>query len=240
MELLRIGLSVFLSVLIAAPARALSVVPPPDINYTDLHKAAAECDLEQGRAAIDALSTATHYEEINRLDREGATPLAYAAKSGCIGIVKPLIEAGAALDATDDYARWTPLLHAANQHHAEVVQFLLAHGANVDARAGLGQTPLTEAILGSYFNHGTKGNRDATVQVPLLSGADVNLQGQSRWSPLMTAVFMGDANLVRLLIGKGADLSATDTKGKTALNYAEERDEQEIVDILKDARPTTR
>lgn len=239
MDILRIGLFVFLCFLVAAPAQALSVVPPPDINYTDLHKAADHCDLEKGRVAVNALSTATRNEEINRLDREGYTPLAYAARSGCIEVVTLLMEKGPAVDAMDHHRRWTPLLQAANQRHAEVVQFLLAHGANVYVKAGLGQTPLTAAILGTYFNHGPKGNRDETVQVILLSGADLNLQGQSRWSPLMTAVFTGDADLVRLLISKGADPSAKDRKGKTALSYAEQRDEQEIMDILKNSRPTT-
>ena len=50
----------------------------------------------------------------------------------------------------------------------------------------------------------------------------------------MAAVFRGDANLVRLLIGKGANLSAKDEEGKTALDYAEER---EIRNVLNAAAP---
>lgn len=239
MTILRIGLFVFLCFLVSAPAQALSVVLPPDFNYTDLHKAADECDLKKGGAAIDALSTAANSEEINRLDREGYTPLAYAARSGCIELVRLLIEKGAAVDATGDYARWTPLLRAANQRHAEVVRHLLAHGANVNAKAGFGQTPLIAAIRGSVFGNGSKGNRDETIRALIWSGADVNLQGQFSWTPLMMAVFQGDTDLVRLLISKGADLSAKDEKDKTALDYAEERGEQEIVNILATGRTAT-
>lgn len=234
----RIGLF-FLVFIVSVPVRALSVVLPPDINYTDLHKAADECDLEKGRTALDALSTATKNEEINRLDREGYTPLAYAARSGCIEIVKLLMKKGAAVDAMGDHTRWTPLLQAADQRQADVVRYLLAHGANVNVRAGFGQTALTAAILGSVFSYGPESDRDQTIQALLVSGADVNLRGQFSWTPLMTAVLRGDADLVQLLIGKGADLSAKDEKGKTALDYAEERDERGIRYILKNSRATT-
>lgn len=237
-NILRIGLFLLVFI-VSVPARALSVVLPPDINYTDLHKAADECDLVKGRAALDVLSTATKNEEINRLDRESYTPLAYAARGGCIEIVKLLIDKGAIADAMDDHTRWTPLLQAADQRHAEVVRYLLAHGANINVKAGFGQTPLTAAILGSVFSYGPKGDRDETVQALLVGGADVNLQGQFSWTPLMTAVLQGDADLAQLLIGKGADLAAKDTKGKTALDYAEERDERGIGDILKSRRETT-
>ncbi|MFN0317949.1 MAG: ankyrin repeat domain-containing protein [Burkholderiales bacterium] len=224
--------SLALCALVCAPVQARSILPPPDISYTQLHKAASECDLEKVRAAAGELPAADKSEEINRFDREGYTPLAYAAKSGCIEVVKLLLENGASLDAAAEYWRWTPLLRAANQWHAQVVRYLLAHGANANAKARSGQTPLTAAILGSVFHHGPDSDRDETVQALLSSGADVNLSGEFNWTPLMTAVFRGDANLVRLLLGKGADVSAKDDNGKSALDYARERNEQEITNIL--------
>ena len=39
-----------------------------------------------------------------------------------------------------------------------------------------------------------------------------------------------------MLIGKGADISAKDDKGKTAWDYAQERGEQEVLDVLREAR----
>lgn len=230
---------IVLAVVVSGSAQALTVILPPDINHTDLHKAADKCDVAKGRAALKALSAATRNEKINRFDRDGYTPLAYAARSGCIDMVKILIGKGATVDAMDEHSRWTPLLQAADQRHAEVVRYLLAHGANVNAKAGFGQTPLTVAMVGTVFRYGPEGNRDATVQALLSSGADVNLAGKFAWTPLMTAVFQGDTNLVQLLIRKGADLAARDKNGKTALDYAVERNEQEIADILKHNQATT-
>lgn len=233
MDFVRRGTVFFLLFIVSISAQAYEPAPVPDINYTDLHEAADKCDLEKARATVDALSAATKNEQINRLDREGYTPLAYVAQNGCIMIAQLLVESGAEANASAERSRWTPLLFAAQQRHTDIVRYLLAHGANVNAKAFFGQTPLTEAILGSVFNYGSKGNRDETIQTLLLSGADVNLQGIYSWTPLMTAVFRGDADLVRLLISKGADISAKDKEGKTALDYAQERDERKIMDILK-------
>jgi len=138
------------------------------------------------------------------------------------------------VDAAEKFLRWTPLLRAAQNRRADTVRYLLEHRANVNAKAGYGQTPLTEAISGSVFFHNvSKEDRDETIRALLAAGADVNLPCQNGRTPLITAVFQGAVDLVRLLIGKGADLSAKDEEGKTALDYAEERDERKIKDILK-------
>lgn len=231
------GLFLFLFVIVSVSAQAYSPMPLPDMDHTDLHKAAGNCDVKKERAALSALPPKDRNTEINRLDREGYTPLGYAARSGCMKIVKLLIESGAVVDAAERHSRSTPLLSAAENRHADVVRYLLKHGAKVNHRAAFGQTPLTAAILGSMFDDGRKGNRDETIDALLSNGADVNLPGMFGRTAAMTALFQGDANLVRRLISKGADLSAKDDDGKTALDYAEERDEQEIRDILKHSRP---
>jgi ankyrin repeat protein len=231
---------ILLLCIVAVSARALSVELPPDMHHTDLHKAADTCDPERGRGLVDALSTDTRNAEINRLDRDGYTPLAYAARNGCLAIATILLEKGAAVDATDDHTRWTPLLQAADQRHADMVRYLLTRGASVNVRAGYGQTPLTAAILGAVFTRGPEGDRDDTVHALLDGGADVDLPGESGWTPLMTAVFQGDANLVQLLIRKGADLAIRDAKGKTALDYADEREARELRNILVHGRTTDR
>jgi ankyrin repeat protein len=43
------------------------------------------------------------------------------------------------------------MLNAAEQRHADVVRYLLAHGADANAKAVNGQTALTAAIAGSLF-----------------------------------------------------------------------------------------
>lgn len=213
---------------------AVSVLLPPDQNYTALHRAAEACDLQEGRAALAQLSHQRKQEDLNRFDREGDTPLAYAARRGCLPIVELLIEAGAIADARrEPGSGWTPLLHAAAHGHADVLRYLLTHGADANVKARAGQTALTEAILGPIFHHGREGHRDATVQVLLVHGANVNLPGRFGWTPLMTAVLRGDAEVARLLLRNGADASVKDDHGHTAWHYAQERGEQDVIEILR-------
>lgn len=147
--------------------------PPlgPDMNYTDLHRAAEACDLVKERLAINEFPFKARNEEINRLDRDGHTPLANAARGGCIEIVKYLIKRGAIVDRSEGQGAWTPLLYAAEQHHAEVVEYLLAHGANVNVISGAGESPLLAAMRGPISQYGPKGNKDATIGILLKYGA---------------------------------------------------------------------
>lgn len=152
-------------------AKANSVVLPPDINYTALHRAAENCDAEKTREALK-VSSAQRRKAINQLDREGYTPLGYAARAGCLEVVKLLVEAGASVDIAEAQGGWTPLLQAADQRHADVVRYLLDHGANPNTKTRLGKTPLSVALAGSPFNYGPKGDRAATLKVLLGKNAD--------------------------------------------------------------------
>lgn len=153
-------------------AQALSVVSPPDPAYTPLHAAAEKCDAGQVRATLQALPHSGRSAALDRLDRDGYTPLGYAARAGCLEVVTLLVQAGATVDLAASHNGWTPLLQAADQRHAEVVRYLLEHGAKPDARTSLGKTPLGVALDGSAFSNGPKGDRDATVKVLLAHGAD--------------------------------------------------------------------
>jgi len=160
---------------IAGFAYAYSPAPIPDIHYTDLHKAAEDCDSEKVRADLVSLSAEEKKAKINQMDRGGYTPLAYAAQNGCVDTVKLLLEAGANVDAAEAYLGWTPLLRAAQGRHADVVRALLERGAAVNVRVAMGKTPWTEAIRGSTFNHGPEGDLGKTLELLLESGADWQL-----------------------------------------------------------------
>lgn len=173
------ALSLIFACSIAGPAQALSVIPPPDIDNTDLHKAAGECDVEKARVILSAMPATDKTKGINRIDREGYTPLAYAAQNGCMDVVTLLAEANAVVDATDDLLGWTPLHFAAKSRHADVVRYLLADGADVNRKTASGHTPLSVALSGSSFTHGHEGDRSKTLLVLLESGADVNLAAKN-------------------------------------------------------------
>jgi len=69
------------------------------------------------------------------------------------------------IDKAEEHSQWTPLLQAADQHHADVVEYLLAHGADVNKKTVMGQTPTSLANANSSFQFGPKGNQELTIKI---------------------------------------------------------------------------
>ena len=70
------------------------------------------------------------------------------------------------------------------------------------------------------------------LQLLVLNGANLNTTNIDGWTPLMTAIFAGYTNVARYLIDKGADTTLVSHDGRTALNFAQEANNNEIVQLL--------
>ena len=94
---------------------------------------------------------------------------------------------------------WTPLIYAAGEGHKELVELLIANGADVDAKDEDGWTPLHWATVNGH---------EATVELLLANGSDVNAKDNDGETPLDWADG-GIANLLRKNGGKiGEELKA--------------------------------
>lgn len=82
---------------------------------------------------------------VNARDRDGFTPLCYAARDGHRNIVQKLIDKGADINSKD-VAGFTPLFFAVWQGHMEIVKLLVAKGADVNAKDTRGFNPLHYAV----------------------------------------------------------------------------------------------
>jgi ankyrin repeat protein len=81
---------------------------------------------------------------LNATNRDGTTPLRNAVEGGLTGSAAQLIDAGASLTNGVD---GTTLLHlAARGYNGELVTLLLRHGLDLEARDGMGRTPLRSAV----------------------------------------------------------------------------------------------
>jgi ankyrin repeat protein len=114
--------------------------------------------------------------DVNSRARTGLTALHYAVRSGDLPLIRLLLESGADVEASD-LDGWTPLLHLAKTRakvdHVAVLDLLVAHGANLDARTTTGETLL-------YF--ATRQHQSDVVRWLLEHGADpsaVNRRGAS-------------------------------------------------------------
>ena len=55
------------------------------------------------------------------------------------------------------------------------------------------------------------------------------------YTALMSAALNGHAGVVKVLLDKGADVNVKDISGRTALKYAESKDHQDVIELLKKA-----
>ena len=143
------------------------------------------------------------------------------------------------------YAGDTALHMAAAACQPQIVEILVAHGADVQARNRMGATPLHYA---ADANHGTAAAQTATIEYLLSAGADPNVVCKRGVAPLHRAVRNRSSAAVRALLAGGADPRkkngngstprqlATWTTGKSGSGSARARAEQaEIIRLLGQA-----
>ncbi len=133
--------------------------------------------------------------KVDSTDRNGRTPLRWAAFRGHTEIVRLLLERGANVNAQD---RWgvSVLMAAADKGRTDAARALLDHGAKVNLRSGSGETALIHAV-------GTE-QAPAIVAMLLAHGADVNARGRNGYTARDLAAIIGQTEIVTLLQKAGA------------------------------------
>jgi len=82
--------------------------------------------------------------DINKLNANGESAIALAAWRGNLEAVKWLLERGAKINAPP--RKWSALHYAVFAGHADVADFLIAQGADIDAQSTNGSTVLMMAV----------------------------------------------------------------------------------------------
>jgi ankyrin repeat protein len=178
----------------------------------------------QDHAAVTALVAAQR--DVNVPQPDGATALHWASYWDALDTAQVLLEAGAEVNAANDYGV-TPLALACDNASAAMVTRLLQGGADPNVVRSTGETPvMTCARTGDL----------AAVDALLTYGAEPSgtdtLYGQTA---LMWAAGEGHAEVARLLVTRGADVQARTSGGYTALLIAAREDERDLAGLLLDA-----
>jgi ankyrin repeat protein len=149
-----------------------------------------------------------------------------AAAVGDLARVRELIEKNHAQANSFSPDGFPVVALAAFLGHLEIVQYLAAHGADINAAAtnGSGYNALTGAVTSGHA---------AVVQWLLEHGANANYRYSAGYSPLLTAAANGRLNIAKLLLAHGADPHATTNDGKTALSLANERNHPEVAALFQ-------
>jgi len=186
-----------------------------------------------------------------------------AAAQGDGLVVKRLLASGAPIEARDNEGR-TALLLATHGNHVEVARALIAAGADVNAKDGIqdspylyagaeGRTEILKMTLAAGADLASTNRYGGTALIPAshrghvnavkaLIGTKINLDHVNGlgWTALLEAIILGSGGeahteIVRLLVGAGANVNIADRDRVTPLAHARQRGFRDIAAVLEAA-----
>ena len=146
------------------------------------------------------------------------------AREGDVLSAEVVFDSGGAIDLPDEEGR-RPLHEAAYFGRTEMVSFLIANGAIMDAPIHpFGYTALWFAV--GQGNH-------AAARLLIAKGADLGVNDMLSGQGLLhLAAARGDMLMAGMLIAAGIDALAEDRRGLTARDYAARNNHHEIERVL--------
>ena len=175
-----------------------------DHGVTPLERAAENASA----AAVERLLAAG--ADVNARQTSGLTPLMTAARTGSVGVVQALIRGGAEVNAAVTATGSTALMWAVSEPHPEIVDALLAAGADPRASTIKGFTPLMYAARNGDV---------ATAAALIAAGSDVNEPSADGTRVLPFSIVSGQDAFALYLLERGADPNG-EMGGVSALHAA--------------------
>ena len=157
-------------------------------------------------------------------DTRCASPLSLAAEEGHLAVLRALLQCERTSVDLRDLHGWTALARAARHGHTEIIEVLLAHGANVNSQDSRQFSPLHRAA---------QQPSSAPLTILLDTGeADVDLENCYGRTALAEASYSGNVDVVRSLLKYGANAGLLDNNGWSSLDIAKRKDHAHIVSLL--------
>ena len=151
--------------------------------------------------------------DVNLTGRSGISPVAAAAYAGSDAIVEALIAHGADERVADDTGK-PPIVYAAARAKLDIVKRLLGRDIDINARY---QHQLTLLMWASGADEKvSEADAIKVVQYLVDAGARIDDRDARGRTALMVAAEGGRAEIVALLLARGADPSLKDEGGKRA------------------------
>jgi ankyrin repeat protein len=149
-----------------------------------------------------------------------------AAQAGNLAVVTDMIAHGSPVNAGSGSYQFTALMGAASGGHLDVLNFLLAHGA---------QTAIADKEGSTALLHACWDNQTDTAVALLKAGANPNIGSHYKRFPLMYAASNFNATIVAALIAAKADLEQNSNLGTALLWAANQPKNAAVVHLLLQA-----
>ena len=148
-----------------------------------------------------------------------------AVKADDLGLVEQLIAEGASVDAADASGD-RPLIMAAYLGHTEVLERLLAAGADL--------TVLDPGMRATALHAAAYAGRTEAAGVLIDHGIAIDQQGPvNGYTALPDAVWQNHAATVRVILAGGADATIRARDGQTPLDLARAKGHRELAALLE-------
>ena len=144
----------------------------------------------------------------------GETLLMSAARTGNLEVAELLLDHGAQVNTQEPRRDQTPLMWAISFRYPDIAKVMIEHGADVHARTKEFQLEgFTPMVVGGY-------------------SADVEVNPQGGYTPLLFAARVGDLATARLLVARGADVHVRTREDGSPLVVASAGGYQELALFL--------
>lgn len=187
-------------------------------GWTALHLAALKGDASSAKLLVRAGA-----DPDCKTDRLGVTPLYYACRYGHYEVVKVLLNGGADVHLKDNYDRQAIHCAGITADGRRVLELLLKHGADLEAREKNRYTPLTFATVWGPTD---------VVEFLIEMGADLGARTGYGDTLIMMAVKVVRHDRVRMLLRSGADLQVLDRNHRSILHLLATNSDEEMINIF--------
>ena len=214
----------------------------------DLIKAARIGDIPAIKNLLEAGA------DVNAKDERDRTALNLALSLENPEAAKLLINKGADVTIKDSFGGLTPLEEASAQGYTEVAELILQKlkdktdknpallNAVINSRLDTAKMLLNNKADPNFKD--SSGNSALNLAKPsniemlgllLDAGANINALDQNKQTVLMSASYKGDVNLVKYFLSKKADVNIKGLRDMTALDFAKQMDNTEVIKLLQSA-----
>lgn len=198
-------------------------VPGERSGETALHYAAAGGHTNTAKLLLESKA------DIDKVSQFSGTPLTVAVEEQQLNMVQFLLDSGANANVVDKKLKQTPLHVAASLGFIESAKLLIKHGANINAKDGVGQTPFMEAAFSS-----------PEIAFMLIDNSvDLKAAQEDGTTCLMWAVISKTPKLVSEVLKHRININALNDEGKSALDLAIRDKLPEIEALLREAGAKT-